>query len=203
MDRSIWMRVSQRKSYHKEKTLVIETCTIESLAFKNRHLNDAWVDQRKDYWNVEAGWKGAHICRCSQMFADLLQNGYSEKFSKFHKKTPVLESLNNKVSGLIQHRRFHVKFEKYLRTLFFQNTSGSCFCMYADFNFNPHQKKIIFTAPCSHLSIHSLLIYFIYLQLVQLNQAACCSQFTIILLARIPLIKILAQILVDISRFNF
>ena len=55
MDRSIWMRVSQRKSYHKEKTLVIETCTIESLAFKNRHLNDAWVDQRKDYWNVEAG----------------------------------------------------------------------------------------------------------------------------------------------------
>ena len=139
MDRSIWMRVSQRKSYHKEKTLVIETCTIESLAFQNRHLNDAWVDQRKDYWNVEAGWKGAHICRCSQMFADLLQNGYSEKFSKFHKKTPVLESLNNKVSGLIQHRCFHVKFEKYLRILFFQNTSGSCFCMYADFNFNPHQ----------------------------------------------------------------
>ena len=30
----------------------------------------------------------------------ILQNRYSSKFRKFHKKTPVLESLFNKVAGL-------------------------------------------------------------------------------------------------------
>ena len=35
-----------------------------------------------------------------QMFADVLQNRCSLKFLKFHRKTPVLESLFNKVAGL-------------------------------------------------------------------------------------------------------
>ena len=32
-----------------------------------------------------------------QSFADVLQNRYSQKFRKFHRKTPVLESLFSKV----------------------------------------------------------------------------------------------------------
>ena len=35
-----------------------------------------------------------------QSFADILQNRYSKKFRKFHRKTPVLKSLLNKVAGL-------------------------------------------------------------------------------------------------------
>ena len=49
--------------------------------------------------------------------------GYSEKFRKFHSKTPVLEFLFNKVAGpnvcnsikkRLQHKCFPVKFEKFL-----------------------------------------------------------------------------------------
>ena len=35
-----------------------------------------------------------------QLFADVLQNRCSWKFRKFHRKTPVLESLFNEVAGL-------------------------------------------------------------------------------------------------------
>ena len=54
------------------------------------------------------------------------------KNSKIHLKTPVLESLFNRVSGLrpaallkkrLQHRCFLVNFVKFLRTPFLQNTS--------------------------------------------------------------------------------
>ena len=54
----------------------------------------------------------------------------SKKFRKFHRKTPMLESLFNKVAGLkawnfikmrFQHRCFPVKFPKTLRTLILKN----------------------------------------------------------------------------------
>ena len=35
-----------------------------------------------------------------QSFADILQNSCSLKFRKFYRKTPVLQSLFNKVAGL-------------------------------------------------------------------------------------------------------
>ena len=65
-------------------------------------------------------------CRSSrsQIF---LKIGVEKKFRRFHRKTPVLESLFNKVAGLqacnfitnrLQHRCFPVKFTKFLRTLF-------------------------------------------------------------------------------------
>ena len=50
---------------------------------------------------------------------------FSKIFRKFHRKTPVLESLFNKVAGLqgcnfirkrLQHRGFPVKFAKFFRT---------------------------------------------------------------------------------------
>ena len=55
------------------------------------------------------------------------------KFSKIHWKTPVLESLFNKVADIrpatvlkkrLQHKCFPVNFAKFLRTNFSQNTSG-------------------------------------------------------------------------------
>ena len=67
-----------------------------------------------------------------QPFVDVLQNRCSQKFRKFHRKTPVLESLFNKAAGLkacnfikkrLEHRCFPVKFAKFLRTTFLQNTS--------------------------------------------------------------------------------
>ena len=62
-----------------------------------------------------------------QAFADVLHNRCSEKFCKFHRKAPALESLFNKVADLkpatlnkrrLQHRCFYVKFAKFLRTSF-------------------------------------------------------------------------------------
>ena len=49
---------------------------------------------------------------------------YSWKFRKFYRKTPVLESLFNKVAGLC----FPVKFAKFLRAPILKNTYGGCFC---------------------------------------------------------------------------
>ena len=60
------------------------------------------------------------------------------KFRKFHRKTPVLESLFKKVAGLhacdfikkrFQHRCFPMKFVKFFRTRFLHNTYGGCFCI--------------------------------------------------------------------------
>ena len=58
--------------------------------------------------------KKAVICRC-------FQNRCSKKFVYIHKKTPVLESLLNKVAGLreLQHRCFPVNIAKFLRTAYF------------------------------------------------------------------------------------
>ena len=57
------------------------------------------------------------------------------KISKFHRKTSVLEALFNDAAGLqasnfmkerLQHRWFLVKFAKFLKKVFLQNTSGGC-----------------------------------------------------------------------------
>ena len=45
-----------------------------------------------------------------QSFEDILQNRCFQKFCKFHRNTPILESLFNKVAGMLQHRCFSVKF---------------------------------------------------------------------------------------------
>ena len=57
-----------------------------------------------------------------------------KKISEVERKTPVLESLFNKVAGLkffiikiLQHRCFPVHIAKFLRTAFLQNSSGNCF----------------------------------------------------------------------------
>ena len=63
-----------------------------------------------------------------QLFTDVLENRYSKKFPKFYRKTPVLESLFNKVSDsqassfikkILQQRSFSVKLAKFLRTPYF------------------------------------------------------------------------------------
>ena len=63
-----------------------------------------------------------------QLFADVLQSKCSYKFRSIHRKAPVLESLFNKVAGVIpttllkkrlQHRCFPVNIAKFLRTSFF------------------------------------------------------------------------------------
>ena len=70
-------------------------------------------------------------CWQKQRFADVLQNRCSIKFHNIHRKTPVLKSPFNKVTGLkacnivekkLQYRFFSVKFAKFLRTIFFDRT---------------------------------------------------------------------------------
>ena len=58
-----------------------------------------------------------------QSFADVLQNRCSLQFRKFHSKTPVLESLFNKVTGLAS---FPVKLTKILKTPFYTETYVDC-----------------------------------------------------------------------------
>ena len=67
-------------------------------------------------------------CLQKQLFTDVLQNKCSQNLVKFHRKTPVLETLFNKVPGLrlvtlfkkrLQHRCLPVKFKQFSRTLFF------------------------------------------------------------------------------------
>ena len=69
-----------------------------------------------------------YIENIEESFADVLQNKYSQKFRKFHRKTPVLEFLFNKVAGpkacnfiknFFHHRYFPMKFAKFLRTAYF------------------------------------------------------------------------------------
>ena len=61
-------------------------------------------------------------------FAGVLQNSYSEKFCKFHRKAPVLESLFNKLLCFPKKfARFVEKFAKFLRIPFLQNTSADFF----------------------------------------------------------------------------
>ena len=53
----------------------------------------------------------------------------SQRNASCYTATTVLESLFNKVAGLarLQHRCFPVKFVKFLRACFWQNTFGGCF----------------------------------------------------------------------------
>ena len=71
----------------------------------------------------------AVVWRCSS-------NRCSLKFRKFHRKTPGLESLFNKVASpqacnlikkRLQHMCFPVKYAKSLRGPFLQKPSGGCF----------------------------------------------------------------------------
>ena len=77
-----------------------------------------------------------------QSFADALQNkiGVLKNSANFTGKQPAFESLFNKVVGLEvcnfikkrpQHRCFPVKFAKFFRTPFLQNTTGGCFFQYS------------------------------------------------------------------------
>ena len=75
-----------------------------------------------------------------QSFADFL-------LRKFHRKTPMFESLIKKVAGLkawnfikkrLQHRCFSEKFAKFLKTPFLQNTSGGCFWKWKDISSSFH-----------------------------------------------------------------
>ena len=68
--------------------------------------------------------------------ADVRQNRCSQKFRKFHRKTPVLEPDFNKVARCqtcsftkkrLQNRCLPVKFTKFLRTYFLEITSGGFF----------------------------------------------------------------------------
>ena len=79
------------------------------------------------------------------------KKGVLKKFHKIHLKTPVLESLFNRVSGLrpaillkkkLQHRCFQVNFVKLLRTTFLQNTSIICLTVL-------FYKEVLYT--CSNL----------------------------------------------------
>ena len=63
-------------------------------------------------------------------FVDVLQNTCSRKFRNIYRKTPVLESLFNKVAGNkkgLRHRCFLVNIAKFSRTAFLYNTSGGYF----------------------------------------------------------------------------
>ena len=80
---------------------------------------------------------------------------YSKEFCKIYRKTPVPESLFNKVAGIspatllkkrLWKRSFSMNFPKSLRTTFLQNTSGRLFpfyqrCLQKELQ-NPHMSKI-------------------------------------------------------------
>ena len=72
---------------------------------------------------------------------------YSYKFRKFHRKTPVLESLFNKLAGLkvcniiknwLQRRFFLVKFAKLLRTTILKNICQRFFLEICKFYWKHH-----------------------------------------------------------------
>ena len=74
-------------------------------------------------WNLRIHTLRREYNDQKQSFAGVLQTSYSKKFRKFHRKSPVLETLFNK----LLHRCFPVKFARFLRTSFLQSTSGGCF----------------------------------------------------------------------------
>ena len=74
-----------------------------------------------------------------QSFADVLQNKCSLEFRNVDRNTAVLEPLFYKVGALkacnfikkkLQHRCFSVKFSKFSKTFFLQNTPGGYFWKY-------------------------------------------------------------------------
>ena len=67
---------------------------------------------------------------------DVLQNRCYQKFRNIQRKTPVLESLFNKVAGIqvcnfikkrFEHGRSPVNIAKFLTASFLKNTFGGCF----------------------------------------------------------------------------
>ena len=75
-------------------------------------------------------WSSWWYCRSSRLEV-FCEKSVPKNFLKIYRKTPALDLFFNKVGGSrLWHRCFPVNFEKSLRTLFFQNTSGGCFCKY-------------------------------------------------------------------------
>ena len=82
------------------------------------------------YSNMNKTTVEAYVQFRKQPPAVFCKKSCSLKFRKFHRKTPVLESLFNKVAGLqacnfikkgLQQRHIPVKFAKFLRTHFLKN----------------------------------------------------------------------------------
>ena len=82
------------------------------------------------YSNMNKTTVEAYVQFQKQPPAVFCKKSCSLKFRKFHRKTPVLESLLNKVAGLqacnfikkgLQQRHIPVKFAKFLRTHFLKN----------------------------------------------------------------------------------
>ena len=93
------------------------------------HLKNTYFTLCRDFVQSKLATTICHSIlrwnKSKQSFANVLHNRCSEKSSKFHWKTSVLESLFNKVAGLktcniikkrLQHRHFPAKFVKFLRT---------------------------------------------------------------------------------------
>ena len=78
-------------------------------------LSSAWKTDQSDFKD----WECLSYHLQKEPFTDVLQNRCFEKFRKFHRKTPVLESHYNKVAG---HRCYPVRFAKFLRKAFFYRT---------------------------------------------------------------------------------
>ena len=87
---------------------------------------NAW--SYKTFSNYVA-WQALAQAKCASIFSEAV-------VQKFHRETPVFESLINKVARLkpckfikkrLQHMCFPVKNTNFLKTPFLQNTSGSCF----------------------------------------------------------------------------
>ena len=99
------------------------------------------------WWSVIS----SKFCVEQQSFAYVLQNTCSWKFRKFHRKTPLLESVFKKVADpqacnfvkkRLHHRCYLVKSAKFLRTLYYRTFFYcDCFCVFwkSGKNFSPGQ----------------------------------------------------------------
>ena len=100
--------------------------------YKDRIIDSVLIRENIDQ-STPVFW---HLQKYS--FANVLQNSYSYYFHKFGRKSFVLESPFNKVAGNFQQRCCPVKFAKFLRHLFLQNTFAGCFFVF----YAVHEKMI-------------------------------------------------------------
>ena len=122
-----------RKRWSKKTKLAFDYYTTQS-AKKPCKLADAILSRKERLPKSEMN---AGLQKHSSV--GVLWKQCSWKFRKIHRKTPVPESLFNKVVGLkpatllkksLWHRCFSVNFAKFLRTPFLPNTSSGCFWVY-------------------------------------------------------------------------
>ena len=78
-----------------------------------------------NYTKVASPLKANHSSRKVEVVRRFLQNTFSYKFFKFHRKTPVLESLFKKI---LQLKCFPVEFAESLRTFFYSAPPVAVFC---------------------------------------------------------------------------